>query len=170
MDHPGSGRRRSRNRRNSLAQRRHRSAFATGSIFRRLWRCRDAAKLAPSIHNPRRTQCIHETAGIPKHFEMRVMNFALGGFDGRNARLRLDQGQKVIRFGDQSFRTTRWRAQNGVSIRSIHAKCRLTRRFCLPFFSILPIRTLPISAVAATCVPPHGCKSISPIRTNRTRP
>jgi hypothetical protein len=34
--------------------------------------------------------------------------------------------------------------------------CRLTLRFCRPFFSILPISTRPISAVRATWVPPQG--------------
>ena len=50
----------------------------------------------------------------------------------------------------------------------------LTRRFCRPFFSILPSRTVPISAVDRTCVPPQGCRSMgvtpSPMRTRRTRP
>ena len=40
------------------------------------------------------------------------------------------------------------------------AKCRLTRRFSRPFFSILPIRSRPISPVERTCVPPQGCRSI----------
>ncbi len=36
---------------------------------------------------------------------------------------------------------------------------RLTRRFCLPLFSILPNTTRPISPVRATWVPPQGCRS-----------
>jgi phosphomannomutase / phosphoglucomutase len=39
------------------------------------------------------------------------------------------------------------------------ARCRLTRRFWRPFFSILPSRTGPISPVRATWVPPQGCRS-----------
>ncbi len=49
-----------------------------------------------------------------------------------------------------------------------------TRRFSRPFFSILPIRSAPISPVRATWVPPQGCRSTCPaprpIRTSRTRP
>ena len=39
------------------------------------------------------------------------------------------------------------------------AKCRFTRRFSRPFFSILPMRSRPISPVERTCVPPQGCRS-----------
>src|SRR5438132_125117 len=39
------------------------------------------------------------------------------------------------------------------------AKARITRRFCLPLFSIFATMTGPISAVLRTWVPPQGWRS-----------
>src|SRR6185312_8572370 len=87
-----------------------------------------------------------------------------------------------LRFGSHgSPLTTRWVGRGGVHLlRAALAllkepdgedqpNSRWTRRFCAPFFSILPSFRGPISAVLATCVPPQGCRSMSPMRTRRTR-
>src|ERR1700704_1818342 len=54
--------------------------------------------------------------------------------------------------------------------RGAYAKAMRTRRFCLPFFSIWVTRTVPISPVRRTWVPPQGCRSYPAIATRRTRP
>src|SRR6266436_3893474 len=45
-----------------------------------------------------------------------------------------------------------------------------TRLLCLPSLRIRNTRIPPISAMLATCVPPHGCRSIPGILSSRTRP
>ena len=86
----------------------------------------------------------------------------------RCRRRRRRRGRRGVR------RATRWRRTSATdrtrSRGASSAKRMRTRRFCLPLLSILPITSRPISAVERTCVPPQGWRSMSPMRTSRTRP
>src|SRR5215472_19191817 len=95
--------------------------------------------------------------GDPGEFEGRIDGPDLRVVEVRSQPLGLDE-----RFGT--------RIRHRLSPVSHSAKARMTRRFCLPLFSILVTATGPISLVLRICVPPQGCRSIPDISMSRTRP
>src|SRR5689334_24948938 len=95
--------------------------------------------------------------GDPRQFEGRVDDADMRVVEMRGEPLGADE-----RFGTG--------VRHGARRLPYSAKASITRRFCLPLFSIWVTATGPVSTVLRICVPPQGCRSIPEISMRRTWP